>query len=496
MLANDGPALSRAEAYESYNELEMAATQWSATNDLFHYTSAQAAAIILATGKLRLSPYPKTNDLWETEPHSPTLSGPMGDDIDAAFSLWEELDRHLRLHTKVGCLTRDFVPAADILNRDAARGWSHLALWSHYGDKYAGVCLRLDQDKLLESFLRHSEPASFAFHGPVRYLNGQNSASTISGVDLGQVKEFGADAAALAYAAKNKDPLFFRKHSDWAYESEYRLVLLNQSDDYDHIDIRDAVTGVVLGNRFPEQNLRMVQEALESYPNVEVEQLQFHQRRLFCVPLEGFPPGDRPSFGPTPPAQREGSLAERLLALQNAESEAESARHDAEALARTPLQQLEEGIRALEAHLRLWPGTMLHPTSGGAIAVPEEERQRRPGVPGEKIYYQSGFLCHVAHLPLSSETLVASAALQVLDGERLRLHALVVIEHVGDTVNEQEEFWSDRREVDAPDAPAAVAALMADLATVVHDARAAFDQARGMVDEEPSGKATQSATAD
>ncbi|MFF0484864.1 DUF2971 domain-containing protein [Streptomyces sp. NPDC004435] len=138
----------------------------------------------------------------------------------------EDLDQHLRLRTKVGCLTRDFVPAPDIRNRDAARGWSHLALWSHYGDKYASICLRLDQDKLLESFLRHSESATFAFHGPVRYLNGQNPASTISDVNLGQVKEFGADAAARAYAAKNKDPLPFRKHSDWAYESGYRLVLL------------------------------------------------------------------------------------------------------------------------------------------------------------------------------------------------------------------------------------------------------------------------------
>ncbi|MFE5589187.1 DUF2971 domain-containing protein [Streptomyces sp. NPDC056549] len=399
--------------------------------------------------------------------------------------MWEELDRHLRLHTKVGCLTRDFVPASDITDRDAARGWSHLALWSHYGDKYAGFCLRVDQDKLIESFLRHAGPTAFAFHAPVRYLNGQNRASTISDVDLGQVKEFGADAAALAYAAKNKDPLFFRKHSDWGYEAEYRLVLLNQSENYDFVDIRDAVTGVILGNRFAEQNRRLIEEALDGYPDVEVEPLRFHQRSLFCAPLEGFLPGSRPSFSPTPPARRKGSLSERFLALQNAENEAEASHPDAAALARMPLQQLQDGIAALESQLRLWSGTEVGSTSSGVTAVPEEERQRRPGVPGEKIHYQGGFHCFAEHLPLWSETFSVSAALQVLDGERLRLHALVSIEHWRDTGNKQEEVWSGRQEVEASDAHTEVAALMDQLATAVRDARIVFDQARGVGSEEP-----------
>ncbi len=63
--------------------------------------------------------------------------------IATRFALWEELDRHLRLNAKVGCLTRDFITSADIGNPDARRGWALLALWSHYGDGYKGVCLRI-----------------------------------------------------------------------------------------------------------------------------------------------------------------------------------------------------------------------------------------------------------------------------------------------------------------------------------------------------------------
>ncbi|GGS72468.1 hypothetical protein GCM10010222_11590 [Streptomyces tanashiensis] len=476
----------RALTYESYSELEMAATQWTPTEDLFHYTSAQAAAAMLTTGKLRLSPYPRTNDLWETEPHPPGLSGPQGEDLNATFAVWDELDRHLRLHTKVGCLTRDFVPAADITNRDAARGWSHLALWSHYGDKYGGVCLRVDQGRLIESFLRDSEQATFAFHGPVRYLNSQNGLFTGSHIDLGQVAEFGADAVALAYAEANKDLLFFRKHRDWSYESEYRLVVLNQSSDYDFIDIRDAVTGVILGNRFPSKDLRVIEAALEDYPDVEVQQLHYHQRRLSCVPFD-FPPPAQPAFAQTPPARRDGSLAERLLALQNAETKAASNWQDAEALAHTPLKQLQAGISALESQLRLWPGVEVSSSPSTAGTVPEEMRARRPGVPGETIHYQRGFQCVVEHLPLHSLTFSASAAIQVLDGERLRLHALVAMEHWHEGGNDRKEVWRDQREVVASDALAAVIALLHALTTAADEARVAFDRVRGTSPEEPPG---------
>ncbi|MEU1867859.1 DUF2971 domain-containing protein [Streptomyces gardneri] len=486
MPADHDPA--RAWVYENFSEAEMAATRWTASNDLFHYTSTRSAAAILTTGRLRLSPYPNTNDLWETEPQPPMLRGPQGSDIDATFALWEELDRHLRLHAKVGCLTQDFVPSDDIVSRDAKRGWAHLALWSHYGAKYAGICLKLDKGKLIDSFTRHAAPTAFAFHGPVRYLNGQNGPSVSGDIDLGLVRHFGADAVALAYAARNKDPLFFRKHSDWSYEAEYRLVLLNQSTDYDFVDIRDAVTGVILGNKFPAADMRVIETALEDYSCVEIERLQYHNRRLFCVPLEGFLPHPRPSFGQLPPSLMKGSLAKRIQALENATAEATKAHQKAEALVSTPLKQLEDGLSALEPQLRPWPYTETRPVSPSLWAVPKEMRQHAPGAPGETIHYERGFQCAVEHLPLHSHTLTASAAIQVLDGERLRFHALVAMEHWHDTGNEHEEVWSDQQEVDAPDAPSAVDALMSALTTATRDARVVFDRARNAGSQDPPEK--------
>ncbi|MFJ7146671.1 DUF2971 domain-containing protein [Streptomyces sp. NPDC100445] len=479
-----------AAAFETFSEYEMARALRTITGHLFHYTNTTAAITgILATGTLRLSPYESTNDLWESQPHYPVLSAHHDDrGLDAGFSLLEEIDRQLRLHTKVGCLTQDLALPAHVFNPDALRGWAHLSLWAHYGDRHKGVCLRFDRAKLVESFLKHAAPAAFAFHGPVRYLSSQDSPPT-RGIDVGQVAEFGADAVALAYAEANKDVLFFRKHFDWDSEAEYRLIMVNQSTDFDYVDIRDALTGVVLGSAFPQGRVQELLEALRPYPDVTVENLQFLNRRLHSFPFQGSVPQARPlSSRIWPAARREGPLAERLLALRQAETEAERRRQAAALLVQEALAQLTEGGARLASQLSQWPETEVGSYSR-TTAVPEGLRARMPGVPGEVIHYERGFLCVVENLPSQSYTLTASAAIQVLNGERLRLHAAVDTEHWLTDGNRREEFWRSERETDAADADASVAALLRELNSAVQHARKVFDQIRGVgtaQTEEPS----------
>ncbi|MFF2216753.1 DUF2971 domain-containing protein [Streptomyces antibioticus] len=473
-------------AFETHSEYEVATAPRTITGHLFHYTSTAAAVTgILATGTLRLSPYKSTNDLWESQPHYPTLSSHHDQrDLDAGFPLWDEIDRQLRLHTKVGCLTQDVALPPSVFNPDALRGWAHLSLWAHYGGGHTGVCLRFDRDKLVESFLEHAGPAAFAFHGPVRYLSSQDAPPT-RGIDVGQVAEFGADAVALAYAEANKDSLFFRKHIDWDSEAEYRLILLNQSTEFDYVAIRPALTGVVLGSAFPQERVQDLLEALKPYPGVTVEYLQFLNRRLHCFSFEGFVPQSRSLPAQAWPApRRKGSLAERLLALRTAETAADALRQAAEALAQEPLARLEEGAARLVSQLGRWPGTEVESYSR-TTAVPEHLRTRSPGVPGEIIHYERGFLCVVENLPRQSHTLTASAALQVLDGEQLRLHGVVDTEHWLPDGHKREEHWRSELEIDASDARAAVAALLEDLTAAAQRARTPFDDARGLSPVQP-----------
>lgn len=484
--ANTGEHQDPYRAFEASLEHELRTAQRSLTGHLFHYTSADTAIFnILGSGTLRLSPFESTNDLWESRPLHPVISTHDDDrDFDATFDLWAEIDRNIRLHAKVACLTLDVALPDHVFNRDALRGWAHLSLWAHYGAGHAGVCLRFNRHKLIKAFLEHAEPSALTFHGPVGYLSAQGGPAT-RGIDPGQVKEFGVDAVALAYAEANKESIFFRKHADWANEVEYRLVLLNQSVLPTHIDIREALTGVVLGDAFPQGRLPALLEMLQAYPDVEVEQVRYMNRTLHCYPFDGtVRPGAGGVYAWGAP-RRTGSLDERLAALRRAEAESQERRQQATPQCGRYAAAIEQGIAALGSDLQSWQGTEVAVHSH-TMAIPETQRSRRPGVLGEQVHLERGFMCVVENLPRPSFTLVAAAAVQVLDGQQLRLHAVVTTEWWDPDGNERNEHWRGTCTTSITDADTAVDTLLTDLNEAVHTTRAAFDHGRGRMSGDSS----------
>ncbi len=461
-------------AGEDFLELEMMRASKTVTGNLFHYTSAEAAMFgILATGTLRLSPFESTNDLWESRPLNPVLSVHHDDRSDSNFSdtegIWNQIDRNIRLHTKVACLTQDIELPDHVLNPNALRGWGHLSLWAHYGAAHRGICLQFDRDKLVQAFLASTEPDALHFHGPVKYLS---TGANAHDVNLGQVKRFGVDAIALAHAESNKDAIFFRKHHDWSNEAEYRLILLNQSVLPSYIDIRGALTGVVLGDAFSPSRMPALQEVLRTYPDVALSQLHYMNRTLIPMPARPVPVAS-----PRPAASHFGSLTERLAALHAAEEEA----HRLKAQAQTEYAELSgalaDGVRTIASELDAWPQTEVA-IHMGSTAVPEAMRRRRAGVPGERVHLEQGWMAVVENLPKYSHTFVAAAAFQVLDGSELRLHAVVSAERWDPPGNERKEHWRTEVPVSAQNAHTALATVLADLRVAVGEARASFDNVR------------------
>lgn len=464
--------------------MEMITAQRSETDDLYHYTNANVAMYnILASGTLRLSPFESTNDLWESRPLHPNLSSHRDDENwpedSGHMDLWADIDRNIRLHAKVACLTRDFALPDHVWNREASRGWGHLSLWAHYGTSHTGVCLRFDRARLITAFQEHTDPAALHFHGPVRYVSTQGVGP--HGLDIGQIREFGVDAAALAYAKANHESLFFRKYWDWENEAEYRLVLLDQSLLPAHIDIRGALSGVVLGDAFPERRRPALWEVLKAYPDVEVQQLRFQNRYLHCFgPLA---PEPAAKAAPWAEPRRSGSLEERLGALLEATAEANELREAAKLLAADHLTIIGRAIATLSSELGSWPeveSTALPQSQ----AVPVEQRSRQPGTPGERVHHEAGFMCVVENLPKYSLTLVAAAAVQVLDGSRLRLHGVVTTEQWNPDGNRRAEHWRAAREVSADEAAAALSALLVELRAAVDAVRPTFDEQRGQTPRE------------
>lgn len=468
--------------YDAYFEEELRQAPKVLSDHLFHYTNPDAALYgILASGTLRLSPFESTNDLWESRPLYPSLTTHHDDElkVDAGFGLWNELDASIRLGAKVTSLTQDWDLPESVLNRDALRGWAHLSLWAHYGAGHAGICFRFDRAKLVEAFLATSSADSRHFHGPVTYVSASMGVGP-NAIDVGQVKEFGVDAVATAYAEANKDTIFFRKHSDWANEAEYRLVLMNQSVLPSHFDIRGALSGVFIGDAFPSARLPALRAVLEGYSDVEVHQLRFLNRNLSCFPFESQAPLD--GEGQASPIlgvpNRSGSLAERVHGLRAAEAIATKRRDHAKAACAELLALLQAAIETTSTDMHRWlnADVAVYPS---ITAVPEPLRSRSPGVPGEQVHFEHGYMAVVENHPRQSFTLVVSTAMQMLDGDRLRAHALVTTERWDVNGNERVEHWRDCRETTLSDAKAVIASLMLNLTSAVRTARLDFDKMRG-----------------
>ncbi|MFF1322405.1 hypothetical protein ACFVZZ_23680 [Streptomyces chartreusis] len=291
----------------------------------------------------------------------------------------------------------------------------------------------------------------------------------------------------LAYAEANREQLFFRKHIDWNSETEYRLVVLNQSVDYDYVDIRGALTGIVLGHAFPPEKVAGLLAALEPYPGIEVERVRFFNRGFYVLPFEGaveravqhVPQVEWPA------ARRKGSLGERLRALRLAEAEAEARATAGTLVFEKHIRVLEEGIGELARELSGWPGTEAE-TYPQSTAIPPGEHKAGAGVPGEVVHNQRGFMCVVENLPKYSHTLVAAAALQILDGQRLRLHSVVTTERRLPDGNEIVEHWRARQECSESEAEQTVTSMLTDLTSQVRAVRPVFDQVRSSAAEDSS----------
>lgn len=447
-----------------------------ATDHLYHYTGPDAAITgILMSGSLRLSPYASTNDLWESRPFSPHLSIHEDDEgwldkVGAGQGLWIEIDQTLRLHTKVACLTADFALPDHVSNRDARRGWAHLALWAHYGGDHTGVCLRFDRTALISAFMELAAPGSLAFHGPVHYVDEEDTLA-LKGLDVGQIREFGVDAVARIYAENNRESLFFSKNQDWSNEEEYRLVLLNGSALPVHIDIRKALTGIVLGEAFPENRQAALREVLESYPDLEIRQAGYANRRLVCLSktIEQIGWSSVRGLSRVTP-RRSGDLLTRTTALREAEAETARLHAEAENFIVTHATVIEEAIAAIAEELQnhTTGRITVHPV---AAAVPPEQRSRKPGVSGELVHIERGAVCNVDYMPGCLRTLWAGAAVQVLDGGVLRMHAVARVERWVPDDGKPHEYWREVRTVPVRESEGELHELLSRM-------RSAFDEVR------------------
>lgn len=454
------------------------------TPELFHYTSSEAAILgILANRSIRMSSFTGMNDLWESRPMYVRLESV---DIDQhahgiTISAWNDADRYIRRYSKVACFTQDWVLQTEGFEQNALRGWARLSMWAHYGDNHRGVCLRFDRNKLMAAFKAAEESAFRQFSGPVQYCS-LGPEDVLQPISLDQAAEFGMDVLALRHADKYHQRIFFRKHTDWASESEFRLVRTDLSTDPYYLDISDALTGVILGEKFPVDQIAALRTVLADFEGVEVFQTAFLNRVFYLLEkdLEMDPefvslidPNSTDVIVP----RRSGDLKQRMRLLEDAEQQVEQARQRGKQVAEPMIDMWEakllEQIKPFLDCLDL--GVEVFTT---ASAIPSERRQQPPGVEGEAIAYETG-LQFLARKELFDSSWSLAVALQIMPNGDGRLYASIQIEERSQGCVNLRELYRDSCVSNSNNLLETSVQMMSSLVEAIPSSRAEFDRIRG-----------------
>jgi hypothetical protein len=218
----------------------------SRTLPLFHYTKAATALEhILADRQLRLGPPVDTNDPFESEPYSIALTGgPLP--VDTMMGLIELAGRLFRDRCRLTCFTRSG-PNSWSSKPEFGNGFMRARMWAQYADNHKGICLAFDQSRLIEAVKACQRPGTRVYKAPVRYRGEEQRELTLQ-LPSDQLLDR-ADELATRLFPSVVSGLYFSKAWDWASESEYRLVVEGEVNDFEYLDISEALTGVFCGWR-------------------------------------------------------------------------------------------------------------------------------------------------------------------------------------------------------------------------------------------------------
>ena len=201
-------------------------------NLLFHYTCADTLKLILGGGSLRLSTLDGMNDPRErTEWFADDLVMPEGDVTLESLKKHDEVvgqvDVLLRQAARITCLTldRERFKASD---QDVFfhRGWGRARMWEQYANQHKGAVLVFDLNELCYAMDdgRKTEHGEVFSTSPVTYQD-RRLKIPMQGV-YDSIEAIAEAVDNLSTSGKAIGDLFYVKNTDWASESEFRILVM------------------------------------------------------------------------------------------------------------------------------------------------------------------------------------------------------------------------------------------------------------------------------
>ncbi|MDP8269317.1 MAG: DUF2971 domain-containing protein [Candidatus Tenebribacter davisii] len=247
---------------------------------LFHYTKKSILfEYIIPSMKLRLSPINKTNDPKEYKEwyyNEVAIGGNASFNSKKKFEAQTKLN-DLRLQkSKVACFCSniDYYDEFNIIEEAKRKicGYEKSRMWSQYGEEHSGICLvfsKEELEKILDT-ITAEKIKSFKDIMDYRIIN----LSDFPIIEINKLNRKGVEKYCEEKIQNEQKTFFFTKDEDYKDESEFRIVILSENEDYFFIDIAMCLKGIIVGDKFPEVYHSLLLQ-ISNEKNIEIRKLTY-----------------------------------------------------------------------------------------------------------------------------------------------------------------------------------------------------------------------------
>lgn len=225
-----------------------------------HYSRLANLANILHDQRIKLSRVSDLDDPRESSFSWIEYAG-IGHEVDA-----EGMTLVSKAIANIGSSLRMFCSVSSCMNIESLSScpvesaiYGRPRMWSQYGDNSRGFCVILNKDIITASIAKAAKNPQHLVYGKVDYINWLHLVESRVYIEHSPaIAAQSFDAFGIVSSNKMLESVYFKKSLDWRDENEFRWLLYTESTEDIFISITGAVEAVVLGCKFPENQISQV----------------------------------------------------------------------------------------------------------------------------------------------------------------------------------------------------------------------------------------------